>query len=342
MRVVSAARTAAVVGGCHGGGYRGGSYSGGESRGGDRRRSGGARGGESRAAATGPAANLVAATPAVSRDGGCSGDSGGSGSAAAGAVLRRAAAREPAAQYSGAAGAAAGLPRPTATSPSTPAHRAQPLELPRQTATAPVLWPQGAAAGYAAANRNAPQYSGAQGAAAGYAAAFSWPVRTCRIADRRRLWHAGSRSRRGRLCWVPSDGGGQRQCLRRPRSRRQDLLQRLRHVRSGLVCGTPGRLESDGLDGGPGMGRSHLAVGRLVVRLGQRRAADLLRLRQQHHAIRAIRCTTAISRSPRRTSTTSRPPRWPRVSPRQTPIRASGCRWESSGSSREPSPIRTT
>ena len=146
------------------------------------------------------------------------------------------------------------LPLQTATPPSTLAHRAQPLELPLQTATAPQYsGAQGAAAGYAAGNRNTPPV-GAAHVALPTDAGYGMPAAGAGAAA-----YAGYHQTEAVSGSVYAARG----------AAVRTSYQRFRHVRSGLVCGTPGRLESDGLDGGPGMGRSHLACGRRVVRLGR-------------------------------------------------------------------------
>ena len=92
--------------------------------------------------------------------------------------------------------------------------------------------------------RNRPQYSGARAQPRDMPQATAMRPRlgTAHVALPTDAGYGmpAAGSRRGCLRRIPSNGGGQRQRLRRPRSRRPDFLQRRRHVRPGLVRGPSG------------------------------------------------------------------------------------------------------
>ena len=115
------------------------------------------------------------------------------------------------------------------------------------------------------------------------------------IANRRRLWHVGSKNRHGGLRGIPPDRGGQRQCRRRPRGRRPDRVQRLRHVRPGLARGQPRRWRRqagrpDGHGARPPGPRSERRW------VGARRAARSLTTTARTSPTRTTRSITATNR----------------------------------------------
>ena len=214
-----------------------------------------------------PAANRMAAYSHGESRGGYSGGGqhGSQHSGAEGAAAGHAATEKNEPQHSGARAQRRDMPRPRKTSRNTPAPRAQRRDMPRPRGTShSTPAQQGAAAGYAAGNHNT--FRPAQG---------MWrcqptPAMACRQPRQARLLTSDTIKRRRPVAvsTPPAEPPSE------PLTAAPACM---------VTAGTAPirRLESERLDGGTGVGRSHMAFGWRMVRLRQR-AAGLLRLWQQH------------------------------------------------------------